>query len=61
MPAEPVQPQDLSHIPVMLNEVIEYLEPGLGQTFVDGTLGLGGHAHPVPWPRLRQGRRAEQA
>ncbi len=36
--------EDQIHIPVMLNEVIEYLKPALGNTFVDGTLGLGGHA-----------------
>ena len=33
-----------AHIPVMLNEVIEYMQPKPGQIFVDGTLGLGGHA-----------------
>ena len=33
-----------AHIPVMLNEVIEYMRPKPGQVFVDGTLGLGGHA-----------------
>ncbi|MFH1030623.1 MAG: 16S rRNA (cytosine(1402)-N(4))-methyltransferase RsmH [bacterium] len=33
-----------SHIPVMLNEVIELLNPQPGQNFVDCTLGGGGHA-----------------
>lgn len=33
-----------SHIPVMLNEVIEYLRPERGNIVVDGTIGLGGHA-----------------
>jgi 16S rRNA (cytosine1402-N4)-methyltransferase len=32
------------HIPVLLNEVIEYLAPREGEVFVDGTLGNGGHA-----------------
>lgn len=32
------------HVPVMLNEVIAYLRPQPGQIFIDGTLGLGGHA-----------------
>lgn len=31
------------HIPVLLNEVIEYLNPKPGQTFIDCTLGGGGH------------------
>jgi 16S rRNA (cytosine1402-N4)-methyltransferase len=36
--AEPTQ-----HVPVMAAEVIEWLRPAAGQTFVDGTLGGGGH------------------
>jgi 16S rRNA (cytosine1402-N4)-methyltransferase len=39
--------EDQSHIPVMLSEVMEYLKPGPGNIFVDGTLGLGGHAKAV--------------
>jgi len=31
------------HVPVMPNEVIEWLEPCPGQVIVDGTLGGGGH------------------
>lgn len=31
------------HVPVMAAEVIEWLRPAAGQTFVDGTLGGGGH------------------
>lgn len=31
------------HIPVLLNEVIDWLKPSGGKTFVDGTLGGGGH------------------
>ncbi len=33
-----------SHIPVMIKEVIEYLNPQSGDNFVDCTLGGGGHA-----------------
>lgn len=41
------------HEPVMVKEVLEYLQPKSGQTIVDGTLGGGGHAlemvkHIVP-------------
>ncbi|MCL5985912.1 MAG: 16S rRNA (cytosine(1402)-N(4))-methyltransferase RsmH [Actinobacteria bacterium] len=32
------------HQPVMLREVIEYLSPVRGETFVDNTIGGGGHA-----------------
>jgi 16S rRNA (cytosine1402-N4)-methyltransferase len=32
------------HVPVMLDEVTAGLDPRPGQTFVDGTLGAGGHA-----------------
>ncbi len=31
------------HIPVLFNEVIEWLNPSHGKTYVDGTLGGGGH------------------
>lgn len=32
------------HEPVMVNEVLEYLQPQSGQVFVDCTVGGGGHA-----------------
>jgi 16S rRNA (cytosine1402-N4)-methyltransferase len=31
------------HVPVMLDPVVQWLMPRAGQTFVDGTLGGGGH------------------
>ncbi len=31
------------HVPVLANEVLEWLEPLPGQTILDGTLGGGGH------------------
>ena len=35
------------HIPVLLNEVLEYLNPGPGQNFVDATLGGGGYSRGI--------------
>jgi 16S rRNA (cytosine1402-N4)-methyltransferase len=35
------------HRPVLLKEVLDHLEPGRGGVFVDGTLGLGGHAEAI--------------
>lgn len=35
------------HISVMLNEILEYLQPKLGDCFVDGTLGGGGYANAL--------------
>ncbi len=32
------------HVPVMADEVIEYLNPVPGKVFADGTLGSGGHS-----------------
>jgi 16S rRNA (cytosine1402-N4)-methyltransferase len=42
------------HEPVLLSAVLEWLAPSPGQTFVDGTLGLGGHALEI-LPRLAPG------
>jgi 16S rRNA (cytosine1402-N4)-methyltransferase len=35
------------HQPVMLQEVLDYLRPGPGGLFLDGTIGGGGHARAV--------------
>ncbi len=35
------------HIPVLLDEVLGFLEPERGGIFIDGTLGGGGHAEAV--------------
>ena len=34
---------EFHHIPVMLEEVLDTLEPAEGKTYLDGTLGGGGH------------------
>jgi len=36
-----------SHVPVLPAEVLEVLRPGPGETYVDCTAGLGGHASQV--------------
>lgn len=36
-------PEPTCHIPVLLNEVVQWLAPAPGKIFVDGTLGGGGH------------------
>lgn len=35
------------HIPVLLKEVLELLDPQEGQTFIDGTVNGGGHARAI--------------
>jgi len=35
------------HIPVMLSEIIEYLNLKSGGTYVDGTLGMAGHSQAI--------------
>lgn len=35
------------HIPVLLNEVLQYLKPEKGETYLDLTAGYGGHAQEV--------------
>jgi 16S rRNA (cytosine1402-N4)-methyltransferase len=48
--------EDNFHVPVLLNEVIQYLNPGKGETIVDGTLGGGGHALKILKKISPQGR-----
>ncbi len=36
-----------AHIPVLLNEVIEILDPQPGEFFIDGTIGSGGHSSEI--------------
>ncbi len=35
------------HIPVLLDEVLEYLQPKEGQNFIDCTIGGGGHSFKI--------------
>ena len=35
------------HIPVLLNEVVQFLDPKPGRHFIDATLGAGGHARAI--------------
>jgi len=39
--------EEPSHVPVLLDEVTQLLRPERGGTFVDATLGLGGHAEAL--------------
>ncbi len=43
--SEPTTQQ--SHIPVMMDEVLSYLAPVSGKSYVDATLGAGGHAQAI--------------
>ncbi len=36
-----------THLPVLLEEVVNFLQPERGGLFVDATLGLGGHAQAI--------------
>lgn len=36
-----------NHLPVMVEEVLEYMAPKPNEIFVDGTLGMGGHAKRI--------------
>jgi len=44
------------HLPVLLEEVLEQLDPRRGQTIVDCTLGLGGHSYEIARRLGREGR-----
>ncbi|HBP00549.1 MAG: Ribosomal RNA small subunit methyltransferase H [Candidatus Uhrbacteria bacterium GW2011_GWF2_41_16] len=38
---------DVSHVPVLLEEVLQYLDPKPGEHFIDATVGQGGHAERI--------------
>jgi len=37
----------MAHVPVLLNEVIEFLSPRPGENFIDGTCGGAGHVREI--------------
>jgi 16S rRNA (cytosine1402-N4)-methyltransferase len=39
--------QDNQHAPVLLQEVLQYLAPAKGESYLDGTAGYAGHAQAV--------------
>lgn len=41
------KPLPLYHQPVLMEEVLHYLQPEQGKTFLDGTLGGGGHSEAL--------------
>jgi 16S rRNA (cytosine1402-N4)-methyltransferase len=41
------QPPDVLHVPVLLTEVLQYLAPSKGESYLDLTAGYGGHAARV--------------
>lgn len=47
---------DIEHIPVLLNEVLEYLAPQKGMVVVDATIGSAGHAEAFLERIFPQGR-----
>jgi 16S rRNA (cytosine1402-N4)-methyltransferase len=48
-PAESTTPKNTppAHLPVLLEESVHFLAPVDGETYVDGTLGLGGHSEKI--------------
>jgi 16S rRNA (cytosine1402-N4)-methyltransferase len=44
------------HLPVLVDDVVRYLDPRPGQVVLDGTVGLGGHAAAL-LPRIMPGGR----
>ena len=37
----------INHIPIMQNEVVDYLINDLNGTYVDCTIGFGGHSYEI--------------
>src|SRR4051794_18203684 len=41
------QNKNKQHVPVLLSEVLQYLDPQTGESYLDLTAGYGGHASAV--------------
>ena len=39
--------QTVGHVPVLFDEVMTWLDPAPGRTYIDATVGLGGHAEGI--------------
>jgi len=44
------------HVPVMVQEMVDFLKPRAGQRYLDGTLGGGGHAEQILFHSRPDGR-----
>lgn len=47
LPEETSEDSLTTHIPVLLSEVLQYLDPKVGESYLDLTAGYGGHAEKV--------------
>jgi len=45
--AGPVARDARAHIPVLLSDVLEQLQPKTGETYIDGTFGAGGYSRAI--------------
>lgn len=41
------EPMEYNHVPVMLREVLDYLQVKSGENYLDGTLGAGGYTRAI--------------
>ena len=53
--SENMMKETSKHIPVLLDKVVEILDPNPGETYFDGTAGFGGHAQAIK-SKIGEGR-----